>query len=118
MNIFGGITEKVRTYIELQIRLLKLNIIGHAGNLMGSVVFVLLALFVFCALLLFSGLGLAEVFADAGMSRAGAFFSVTGIFLLLFIFLIALGAPIRRFFSGIFIKGMTGAAGESSEPKN
>ena len=107
MGIFSGIAEKFRSYVDMQLRLLKLNVIGQVSVFMGSFVFVMLALFVFCVMLLFSGFGLAEVFADNGLSRAESFFAVTGIYFLGLVLLLLGGRSIRRYFADVFIKAVT-----------
>ena len=109
--LFGKISE----WVEVRIKLLKINFILSASSLMSYFLYALICLFVFFCLLLFAGFGLKEVFVEAGLSNMGATLTVFAIYLLLFILLMVCRKPITRFFSSRIIEVMTEETGKAEE---
>lgn len=107
MALFGNIKEKLLRYIEVQLDLVKVNFIGRTAGVMSYVMFALLGLFVFCCIILFIGLGLTEIFVEAGMSRVMALFITAAIYFLLLIIIILLRRNITGFFTDSFIEVLT-----------
>ena len=64
MSIFGDLKERVLQYVDVQVKLFKINFIGRSASLFSYFpVFKLICLFVFFCIILFIGFGLTEVFA-------------------------------------------------------
>ncbi len=107
MGIFNGIKEKVISYVEVNINLFKIKLIGRTSNLLSYFMFALIVLIFLCCIILFFGFGLTEVFYDAGMTRTGAFFLTTGIYIAMLTVVIILRTNITRFFNNAFIGILT-----------
>jgi len=115
MSILSQLKEKVTQYLNVYIKLLRVNFIGRTANIFSFFFFALICLFIFFCIILYVGFGLTEVFADAGLSKTASFFIVTGIYCLLLVLVIALRKPITRFFSSRFIRVLT--EGDEDEEK-
>jgi hypothetical protein len=107
MSIIGQLKEKVTQYIDVNVRLLKINLIGKTASLLSFFLFALIGLFLFFCIILFAGMGIEEAMTDAGMSKTASFFITTGIYALLLVILVAVRKPITRSISNIFIQAMT-----------
>jgi len=107
MSIFSQLKDKVTQYVDVYVKLFKLNFIGRTANLLSYFMFSMIALFIVFCMLLFTGLGLVEVFVLAGMSKMASFFLTIGIYFLLLLIVVGLRKPITRFFSSSIIKVMT-----------
>ena len=107
MNIVNQVKERVKHYIDVKINLLKLNLIGHVASLMSNFIFMLICLVIFFCILLFWGMGLAEVFTDWGLSKAASYFLTMGIYLVLLFLSLLFKNSITGFFANTFIKTMT-----------
>ena len=107
MNILGSIKEKVVRYIDVYIRLFKINLIGHVARLVSYMMHGMIALLILFCIILFLGFGLTELFVSAGMCKAAAFFITIGIYLLLLIIMLALRRRITGFFAGRIISVLT-----------
>ena len=108
MGIFSNIKEKIIRYIEVNIKLFKIDFIGRTANLMGFFMFALMGLFILSCIILFIGFGITEGFIAMGIPRVGAFFMTTGIYCVLLITVVLLRKPIVRFFESSFIDVLTG----------
>ncbi|MCF8449462.1 MAG: hypothetical protein K9G49_06280 [Taibaiella sp.] len=113
-GIFNGIREKVVRYVEVNINLFKIKLIGRTSNLMSYFMFALTCLIILCCIILFFGFGLTEVFMDAGMSHSASFFLTTGIYCALLLIVIFLRKNFTRFFANAFINILT----EDDEDEN
>lgn len=107
MSIFSQLKDKVTQYVDVYVKLFKLNFIGRTANLLSYFMFSMIALFIVFCMLLFTGLGLVEVFVLAGMSKMASFFLTIGIYFLLLLIVVGLRKPITRFFASSIIKVMT-----------
>ena len=117
MNIIGNLREKITAYIDVNIRLIKLNVIGQTANLFSYLLFALICLFVFFCIIVFMGFGLTEVFVDMGLSRLEAFFVTTGVYIALLAAAMAFRKNITRFFAGSIIDVMTEGEEEGNGEK-
>ena len=106
-GIFRDIKEKIVKYIEVNISLFKINLIGKTSGLMSYFMFALIALFMVSCIILFVGFGLSEVFFEAGLSRAASYFLTTGVYCLLLILVVLLRKPIVRFFANSIVDVLT-----------
>jgi hypothetical protein len=117
MSILGPLKEKVTQYVSVYVRLFKIDFIGRTANVMSYFIFTLIAMFIVFCILLFTGLGLVEVFITAfGASKAASFFLTIGTYFLLLLLVVGLRRPITRFFSSAVIKVMT--KGDEDEDEN
>ncbi len=107
MNIFGDLKQKVTDYIDVRVKLFKINFIGRSANVFSYFLFALICLFIFFCVILFVGLGLTEVFINAGLSKMVSFFIVIGVYILLLLLVVALRKNITRFFASGFIRVLT-----------
>ncbi len=107
LNFFSSFKEKITKYIELQVKLFKINFIGKTSSLLSYFMFAMICLFIVFGILLLFALGLAESFVEAGLSRAGAYFSTLGIYVLLLVVIVLLRTKITTFFGNTFIKVLT-----------
>ena len=115
MGILSQLKEKVLSYVDVNIKLFKINLIGRSAKLFSYFFFALICLFIFFCIILYIGFGLTEVFVDAGMSKMAAFFIVTGIYALLLVVVFACRKSITRFFATGFIRVLTEGDDEGDE---
>lgn len=115
MNIFGSIKEKVTEYVDVQVKLIKLNLIGSASKVMSYLMFALVCMFLMFAVILLLGFGIAETFVSLGLSRVGAYFSTFGLYVLLMVLVVALRANITGFFAGTFLRVLTDDEDENED---
>jgi hypothetical protein len=107
MNIFSSIKEKIAQYIDVYLKLAKVNFIKGASNVLSYFVFVLICLFLLFCILLLLGFGLVSIFHTAGLSLVASFFITFGIYILFLLFIVGLRKHIVQFFSAAFIRMMT-----------
>ena len=107
MSIFSQLKDKITRYIDVNIKLVKINFIERTSGVLSYVIFAMILLFIVFCIMLLLGFGLTEEFVEMGLSRAVSFFITIGIYLLLFIIVIALRKNITRFFAGKIINVMT-----------
>lgn len=117
MRILNELKQKIARYLDVHLKLLKINFIGHTSNLMGHFMFALIGLFIAFCIILFLGLGLTEAFILAGMSKMVSFFLTIAVYILFLLVVILLRRNIARFFATIFIKVLTEGDGEEPEEK-
>lgn len=115
MSILSQLKEKVTQYLNVYIRLLKVNVIGRTASVFSYFLFVLICLFIFFCIILYTGFGLTEVFAEAGLSKIASFFIMTGIYILLLVIVVALRKNITRFFANGFIRVLSEGDGEEEK---
>jgi len=117
MGILSQLKDKVTQYIDVYIKLFKLNFIGRTASLLSYFMFAFIALLIIFCIILFTGFGLAEIFIALGLSRLASFFAVVGIYLLLLVIAVACRRPITRFFASGIIRELT-KGDEEDEAKN
>ncbi len=117
MSIFSELKERVTQYIDVHIKLFKINFIGRSANLFSYFLFSLICLFIFFCIILFVGFGLTEVFINAGLSKMASFFVVIGIYFLLLLIVVGLRKNITRFFASGFIRVLTEGDNEDEDDK-
>lgn len=106
-GLFGSIKEKVISYVEVNVNLFKIKLIGRTSNVMSYFMFALVVLILLCCILLFFGYALTEVFFDAGLSR-GVSYLLTGVIYCVFLVVVLLvRGSVTRFFSNTFISILT-----------
>ena len=115
MSILTQLKEKVTQYLNVYIKLLKVNFIGRTANVFSYFFFALICLFIFFCIILYVGFGLTELFADAGLSKTASFFIVIGIYVLFLVIVVALRKPVIRFFANGFIRVLTEGDDEEEE---
>ena len=108
MSIIGKLREKIMDYVDLYVRLIKINFIGETSKLLSYLMFGMICLFIFFCIILFIGFGLTEVFVEAGLSKMVSFFITVGIYITLLTLVMVFRKNITRFFAGSIINVMTG----------
>jgi len=116
MGILTQLKEKVTQYVDVYVKLFKINFIGRTANIFSYFLFTLICLFIFFCIILYVGFGLTEIFAEAGLSKMASFFIVIGIYVLLLGIVVALRKRITRFFAAGFIRVLTEDEEEESKP--
>lgn len=117
MSIFGSIKDKVAQYIDVHVRLMKLNLMGSASKLMSYLMFAMICMFIAFAVILLLGFGIAESFVSMGLSRVAAYFSTFGFYVLLLFVVLALRKNITGFFAGTFLKVLTDDTDDEGDDK-
>jgi hypothetical protein len=107
MNILGRIKDKITRYIDVYLRLAKLNVIDKVSGVFGYFIFILILLFLFFCVVLFLGLGVVELFMLLGFTKAASFFLTIGVYLLLLALVVALRKRIITSLSDVFIRKLT-----------
>jgi Putative Actinobacterial Holin-X, holin superfamily III len=115
MSIFNQVKEKVTQYIDVRLRLIKLDVIEGTSKLLGLFVFGLICLFIVFCTILFIGLGIAEGLMQMEISKLGAYFITTGIYIVLLVLIVVLRKSITRSFGSMFIKELTAHDAEKEE---
>ena len=115
MSILSDLKQKITGYLDVYIKLLKINFIGRSASVFSYFLFTLICLFFCFCIFLFIGFGLTEVFAQAGMSKMASFFVVIGIYFFFLIIVVALRKKITRFFASGFIRVLTEGDDEDGE---
>src|SRR5690606_22776960 len=105
-------------YIDIRLRLFKLNLIEQVSGILGYLILTFIALFVCMSVLIFFGLGLAEYLVDVLDSRSGAYFLTGGIFILLFFLLFVFKKFIVRIISSVFISIITEKKDDDEDDDN
>jgi len=105
--MFSNLKDKISRHIQVRLDLIRLEVVERSSAVMSYLIFALICLFIFFAVLLFVGFGLAEVLYDMGMSRGASFLTTTGIYILFFVLIVVLRRNITGFFADIFINVMT-----------
>jgi cellulose synthase/poly-beta-1,6-N-acetylglucosamine synthase-like glycosyltransferase len=107
MNIFGSIKEKIAQYIDVYIKLLKLNLVEKSSVILSYFIFSCIGLFfVFCFFIMLT-LGLVETFVESGISKMGAYFLTSGIYVLLLLLLFVVRRGVTSSLTNVFISMFT-----------
>ena len=115
MSIFGSLKDKLTQYIDVYVKLFKLNFMGSTAKLLSYFMFSLICMFLVFIMVLLMGLGIVELFMMLGMAKAWAFFATLGVYLLILIVIMALRRNITTFFAGAFLKVLTDDKDESND---
>lgn len=107
MNIFGSIKEKITAYIDVQVKLVKLNLMSSTAKVLSYLMFSFICMFIVFVIISFMGLGIAETFITLGMARVGAYFATMGVFIVLLVLAVGLSKNITNSFAGVFIRLLT-----------
>jgi hypothetical protein len=107
MNIFGQLKEKITRYLDVYIKLIKINFIGRTANLLSYFLFATIVIFISFCIILFFGFGLVEGLVAMGLPKVASFFIVVGFYLLLLLIVVALRGRITRSFAGDVVKLLT-----------
>ena len=107
MGLLSQVKDKIAQYLDVYIKLFKINFIGRTSNLMSYFMFALIGLFIAFCIVLFTGFGLVELFVALDLPKLASFFIVVGIYLLLLVLVIACRKQIIRFFASGFIRVLT-----------
>ena len=108
MNVFEKWKEKATRYVDVRVQLAKLSFIERTSTVLGTLISMLVLLFLGLAFLTFLGLSLMEVFIKMlDDNRVGGTLLTTAFFALLIGLVVLMRKSIIKSFAGIFIKIMT-----------
>lgn len=117
MGLINQLREKITRYLDVHIKLFRINFIERTSNLMSYFMFALISLFIVFCIILFLGLGLTEAFMIAGLSKMVSFFLTIAVYILLLLLVVMLRKNITRAFSSIFIRVLTEGDEDDSDEK-
>jgi hypothetical protein len=117
MSIFDKWRDKITHLVETRVELVKLSIIESASKAMSYFIFILICIFITSTILVLLGFGIGEYFADVTGSRACGFLIATGIYAVLFAFMMLFRKKLSTAFSGIFIRILTDEDDEKDNDK-
>jgi len=118
MSVFGEIKDRISRYIDVNVDLVKVNLIGRTAVLVSYLIFSLIALLIVFCIALFMGLGLTSALMETGMSTVAAYFVTMAIYLVLLIVVILLRKPISRFFADSLVEVLTTYEGDDDNDSN
>lgn len=107
MGIFSFFKDKIAQYVDVRIRLFKLNFIGRTASLLSFLMFGMIVIFIFFCIILFVGFGLTEFFILLGLTKLASFLITIGVYILLLAIVIACRKQITKFFASSIINVMT-----------
>ncbi|HXS38071.1 MAG TPA: hypothetical protein VN721_15315 [Flavipsychrobacter sp.] len=108
MNFINKWKDKITQYAEVRLRLIQINFIKRTSTILSHMMFTMIALLIFFAILIFLGFGLAEWYTVlANGSRVLGFFMAIGTYVVLLLIAFALRKPIIKVFTGLFIRILT-----------
>ncbi len=107
MNIFSKLRDRVVEYIDVNIKLLKLNLIEQTSKIFGYFIYIVVILFILLGALLFAGFGMAELFTQLVNSRWLGYLITFVIYLLMLWVFIAHRRKIVKKISNAFIRVVT-----------
>ena len=116
MNIMQSIKEKIASYIDAQLALLKLNAIEKTAALLSYLLLGMLGLLgLFCFLLLLTW-AVVECLHALGISTLFSLLLTMLFYMLLLGLVFAFRKPIIRSLSGVFIRALTGNTPKDPKP--
>ncbi len=116
LGIFGQLKNKITQYIDVYIKLAKINFIEGASNLLSFFMFTIIVLCILFCIILFIGFCLVEVFVNAGFSRVVSFLFAICSYILLLALVMGLRGKITMFFANQTIDVLT--EGDEEKPKD
>jgi len=119
MSILDKLKEKIVEYIDVNIRVLKLNLIEQASKVFGYFIYIIVILFILLGALLFAGFGMAELFTQLVHSRWLGYLITFLIYLFMLWIFIARRRKIVKKLGNAFISVITEAdEDETSDNKS
>jgi hypothetical protein len=106
-GIIAQLKTKVTQYIDVYVKLAKINFIEGASNLLSYFMFSMIILFILFCIILFLGFCLVEVFVNAGFSKVLSFLFAMCSYLLLLALVIGWRKKIIFFFANQTISVLT-----------
>ena len=79
LDFIGKWKDKITDYIDTRIQVVKLEFVERASQVLSNFIFTIICVLLIMPILLFAGMGLAELFAEMVDSRAGGYLIVAGI---------------------------------------
>jgi len=116
--MLNTIKEKLKAYIDVHLKLLKISFIGQTATIMSYFIFAMLCLFIVFGIVLFIGFGVSEALIAMEISRVASFFITVGIYVLLLLLVVALRKNITTFFSNGVINAMTEGDDDDEDKDN
>lgn len=105
--MIGKLFDKATKYLQIKLDVLKLNAIQRVAVVMGFCMFLMLSMMLASAIMLFLGIALSEYFGALTGSTSAGYFIVTGIYVVLLLFIVLFKKKFQRWFAGLFISLLT-----------
>lgn len=116
--MIAKLIDKLLNYIPTKLDVLKLSLIERVAVIMGYCVFIMVAMIVTSAAIVFLGMGLAEYFTVLTGSAPLGYLIVTGIYLLLLLLLFACKKSLHKWFANLFVNLLTTYDDEADDKDN
>lgn len=114
--MLGKIIDKALSYLSAKLDLLKLSIIERVSLILGFFMFMMVSMIMVMAAMVFLGIGLSEYFAAITNSVPLGYLIVSGIYILLLVFIFIFKKTLSKWFAGLFVNLLTGE--DEEEPEN
>lgn len=106
-SLISKIKDKVLSYIDTNVSLFKVNMIGKTARLMSYFMFAIVCLAILLCICFFAGFSLTEAFVDAGMSRSVSYLLTTGVYFVVLLIVYLLRWQIVRVFANAVVSVLT-----------
>lgn len=115
--MFKNIKNRITEYFNLKFEIIRLEIIERLVNVMGYMIFIMLAIFLGFSIILFIGLGLAEWIGDLLNKRYAGYFIMGGVLMISLLLIIWRSKPFISFFANKFVAMLTSSTSEKEAEK-
>ena len=105
--MIAKLIDKLLNYIPTKLDVLKLSLIERVAVILGFCVFIMVAMIVSSAAIVFLGIGLGEYFAVVTGSAPLGYLIVTGIYILILLFIFACKKRLHKWFANLFVSLLT-----------
>lgn len=99
--------EKVSTYLDSKLAILKLTLIEKIALIMGFCMMMIFGMSCVIAILIILGLGLSSYFGDLVGSETGGYFITVALYIVLMLLAMLFKKPLLRVFAGMFVDLLT-----------
>lgn len=118
MNVFTKWKDKATQYVDVRLQLIKLGFIERASHVLGTLISVVIMLFLGFGFFIFLGISLLEFFVKLlDDNRTGGALLTAAFFGLLLGIIVLVRKSIINAFAGIFIKIMTDVGDDDEDPE-
>jgi len=107
MSFIDKWKDKITEYVDVRFQLIKLSFIERTSHILGYLVYVFIILSLLLPILIFTGIGLSEVFTSLFDSRIAGFFCTAGVYILIVLIIIAARKSLIKNLANIFIAKLT-----------
>lgn len=110
--MFKNLKDRITEYFNLKYEIIRLELIERLVNVMGYMIFIMLAIFLGFSIILFTGIGLAEWIGDLLGRRYAGYFIMGGVLLVALLIIIWRSKPFISFFANKFVGMLTNSTAQ------